>query len=211
MIGYGYGVLIADKRTDGSIRSWLNNDLVPALTVLHRAEAFIYRRLRVREMLATATGTIAASDDTLSLPDRYLAPRYLGITGTEAMEIKRKPLEEVERAFAYDAAGALVAGKPTIYCAHASVLQFDCPADADYPYRFVHYAEPAPLTTDNPTNVLTDRAFNALFCVGMAYACEWAKEDGKDEWLIKAAAEIDTLNAEDDQEMAGIEMAVRVI
>lgn len=211
MIGLDYGVLIADKKTDGSIRSWLNNDLVPALAVLHRAEAFIYRRLRVREMLEVATGTIAEDAATIDLPARFLAPRHLAVTGTEAAEIRHRQLEEVERAFAYDADGNRVTGKPGIYCVRGDVLQLNCPADADYAYRFVHYAEPAALSSANPTNLLTGRAFNALFCAGMAYACEWAKEDGVNDWLLKASAEIADLNVESDQETAGMEMEVRVI
>lgn len=211
MIGYDYTVLIADKKTEGSIKHWLNNDLVPSITILHEAQVWLYRRLRIREMLATATGTMAIGEDTIALPDRYVAPRYLTFTGTEAAEIKRKRLEEIERTYAYDQNGDRVLAKPVMYYTDATALQLDCPADKAYAWRFIHYAELAPLTSDNPSNVLTGRGFLALRAAAMASAARWDKQDSVEGWIQEAMAHVMELNVEDDQEQAGTEMVMQVM
>lgn len=211
MIGYDYTVLIGDKKTDGSVRNWLNNDLVPSLTILHQAETWLYRRLRIREMLTTTTGTLAADAETIPLPDRYVAPRSLFFTGILAGEIKHRRIEEVEAAFAYDSDGNRVTGRPVAYAADATVLQLDCPADQDYPWRLRYYQQLASLSSDNPSNVLTGRAFNAFHAAAMGFACRWDKEDGAESWFQQAVAHVEEINVEDDQELAATEMAVQVI
>lgn len=211
MIGYGYTVLIADKTTNGSIKNWLNNDRVPSLTILHQAQVWLYRHLRIREMLSVATGTMSIGDDTIDLPDRYVSPRRLAFTGTEAAKIAHKRLEEVEAAFAYDADGARVPAKPTMYFADATVLQLDAPADKAYPWRFRYYGELAPLSSENETNVLTGRAFNALHAACMGWAVQWDKQDSADRWFQQAMAHVEELNVEDDMELEGTEMSVQVV
>jgi hypothetical protein len=192
-----YGTLIADKTNEGSIKNWVNNTLVPSGIVLSMAEEFIYRRLRVRQMLVVATGNMVADQDYVVTPDRYVGPRSFWISGVNRAKLAHKLLEDVEEARNYDTAGDPVSQKPKMFWCSDTRVNFECPALEVYPYRFTHYAQLAALGGDNETNFLTDR--HPLL---LTSACLWAANlwlrKGEDALYYQKLAtdEIDTLNGE---------------
>lgn len=66
--------LVGAKTKPGSILNFVNYKKVPVEVVLTEAEAFIYSRLRVREMKADASITLAEHAWTAALPTGYLDP-----------------------------------------------------------------------------------------------------------------------------------------
>ena len=204
-----YTNLIAGKGVDGSIQNWINNDRVSATTVLTEAEAWIFRRLRVRQMIATQSATMTKDVDTVALPTGFRAPIWFTITGTEHQVLDMEPEQEVEAAFEYDGDGNRLSAKPQIFYVAATTLQMNAPALLAYTYRLVFYQTLTALGPTNGTNFLTDVAPRLLRCCCLAFASEFMKNDADREyWLAQAAGEIDTLNAEDDLNKIGIRMDV---
>lgn len=172
-----YSVLVGDKNTDGSIKQWVNNSLIPSAIILDLAEQYIYQSLRIREMVTLATGTIAADAETINLPERYRTPLSLWISGAEKGQIKHRLKEDVEAARPYDGDGNLVAERPKLFFADATAIRFQSKSDKEYPYRFWHYAALAPLSDSNQTNALTEKYADVLYA-----ACEFRANW----WLRKA-------------------------
>ena len=75
-----YHQLTADKATEGSIRNFVNQN-VPVAILIRQAEAFLYRRLRLRDQLTTVSGTIASGQSSVALPTDYLAAKQIKLTG----------------------------------------------------------------------------------------------------------------------------------
>lgn len=198
-----YTTLVAAKTTEGSIKNWLNDSAVPATTVLTEAEAWIYERLRAREMLAAATGTISSAADTIAVPSGYRIGLILWITGVNKAKLSRRTIEEVEGAFEYDSSGARVSDKPSLWYAGASTIQFNCTADQAYPYRLIYWGTPTALGAGNTTNFLTSRypRLLRLACLGIGY--EWKKDVGQRDVakLQEAAIEIELANQNADLEI----------
>ena len=142
--------LIGDRDQDGSIKNWCNNSSVPAATVLTEAEAWIYQRVRCRQMLATATGTLASGTDTITLPTRYRQPYFLFFAGTSTVGKhipSHKPLDFVKSKWSYDGAGVRSTGRPQFWSTDAANIQFEVNADQAYSYDFTHYEALAALSS----------------------------------------------------------------
>jgi hypothetical protein len=207
-----YTSLVADKSTSGSIKNWVNNSRVPADVILVEAEAWIYRRLRVREMLTRWTGTMTVGQESLTLPADYLQARTLWITGVERAQLKRALVEEVEARRAYDQNGALIRGKPHRFYADASTLQFEVAPDQAYPFRSVYYRQLPALGPSNTTNVLTAKFPTLLRFACMAMANSFMKDDGeKTYWEAKAAAELGEIKVESDLEMQNLDARMELV
>lgn len=207
-----YSALIATKSTPGSLCHWLNSDAVPVTTIISDAQAEIWRRLRVRQMLATTTGSMSVGSNTITLPADYIAARSIVYTGTyKDYPLKRVQPEDVENSFMYDNGGAALNDKPRAFYVLASTVQLNCPADVAYPYRMLYFAEPAVLAVStNETNFLTDRMPRLLRAMCMAYGNEWLKSaEERAYWLQIAGEMIETLNTEADFEMRNAELIVR--
>lgn len=189
------------RTVDGSIRAWLNNSTVPATTILEEAEAYLYSRLRVREMMGTATGTIGSGSDSVALPDDYLRMERMAITGEWAHKLALKDGPEIEAGAKWDENGARLEEMPTAYYTRGTIAQFENPADDAYPYRAVYYARPVPLGTGNETNFVTSRYPRMLRATCLAFASEWLKKaDDKQYWLTIAENEIRQANVESEAE-----------
>jgi len=205
-----YTALVAAKGTTGAIKTWVNRDNLDVETILTEAEQLIYDRLRVREMLASPqASTLTIGADTLALPARYLATRVFRFTGIYKKDLRRRLLEDVEAEFNYDSDGNRVNGEPTMYYATATTLQFDQPADVAYPYRWIFYQRPAPLSAGNATNFLTETKPSLLRAMCMAKAAEFLKDQKeKTYWLGVAGELIDAANAENDRELLDLDLRV---
>lgn len=205
--------LLGTRTVDGSIKQYVNHADVPSSIVLVQAEQWIYERLRIREMLTSATGTLSSAADTISLPSRYRQPYHFMFTASATVakfKPVRKTLDDVIGAFEYDADGNRTTGRPQTWSTDASNIQFDRKADQSYPYRFDYYQALAPLAAStNETNVLTDRLPRLLYATCNAFAQEWLKnEREKSYWLSVAMGEIDRANVTSDMEMDGVDLAV---
>lgn len=208
-----YPTLVAGKTTEGSIRNSAGNDRVPATIILTEAETFIYRRLRVREMLTSATGSIADGETSLATPTNFIAPWDFRITGLHQAEIKLRTANVVRSHWAYDGQGNRITGKPMYYYLDGSSLVFDRKTDKAYPYDFLHYAQPAALDGSNTTNFLTTRNPRLLRLACMAFAFDWLENSQEyDRYLMLAEREIQQMNAEASEAMyRGLDETPRVI
>jgi|TARA_Y100000034_G_scaffold134891_1_gene204698 hypothetical protein len=202
-----YSNLTASKATLGSIKAWVNYAEIDADEVLLEAEQWIYKRLRIEDMIAITTGTMAIGTDTVSKPTRWRGTMSFTITGTDKASLKRKEAGEVENAFQYDGTSVRVNEKPTRYYGLASSFQLDSPPDKAYPYRIVHYAALAPLTSSNETNALTDAHPRLLRAACLMQANEILKNpEERAYWHAIAQDAVREANIEDDLNLMGAEL-----
>lgn len=195
-----YTTLVADRDTDGSIKNWINKSTIPSTTVLEEAESWIYRRLRVRDMLSVDTSnTIASGEDTLALPTGYLGIRVFMLTSPSRRMLRSTTEAEVETLRPYSSAGVVQSSVPGAFYADGSNFHFNCKADRAYTTRLVIYKQPTALSGSNLTNFLTSRYPRLLRCACLAFASEFLKNTKTmNDWLAKAQAEIDEINIEND-------------
>lgn len=152
-----YTTLVATKTTAGSIANWVNNDSFDATSVLTMAEAEIWRRLRIFEMLERDTGTFTISQRHIVQPSLFEAPRHLWITGQYRSKLAHKTLDQIELNIPYDSSDNEIDGLPTMFSILGTNLVFDKPPDIAYPYALVSYKSLAPLSGSNLTNILTTK------------------------------------------------------
>lgn len=206
-----YTTLIADKDTDGSIKNWCNDSRIPSTTILTEAQAFIYTKLRVRQMLATATGNLLINTDTITLPTGYLAPYLFRFTGTVQSQPRYKLLDYILEQWTYDGDGNRVTGTPQYYATDEANIQFEIMAFQQFVYLFKHYARPAALADDNLTNFLTDNYPYLLRAACLHRAFEHLRNSReKQYWLAITEAQIFEAHKDSDLELMGVEMDVQI-
>ena len=136
--------LLASRSTAGSIKNWVNNSAIPETDILAEAEAWIYSKLRVRDMLIQRTQSdeaISAATTEISLPTGYRQTYNFMLTGTEKAKMTFKELFQLEDMYSYDSAGARVQQKPRFFAENATQLAFNCPSDATYTYLWTYYGD----------------------------------------------------------------------
>lgn len=177
-----YTTLVADRDTDGSLKSWINATDIPSTTILEEAQAHIYQNLRVREMLTNGSGTISQGDEAIPLSSftNYRQGHRLQIIGTTVDVAKSKlvrwPLDQVLDARSWDADGNRVQARPQWWATDASNIVLDSAADQDYPYEFWYYQALQSLSGSNLTNFLTDKYPAMLRYACLMKANEWKKD-----------------------------------
>jgi hypothetical protein len=197
-MGVTYSGLTGTRASQSSIRGWINQD-VPADVILDDAQAHIFRRLRVREMIAITTGTITASSTAVALPVRYLSTKRLRVVSPDAYEIQPRLIEDLDDMRSYDGSGGVSLGSPMMFAEAGTAAEFDVASDQAYVYRWTYFQEPARLSTATETNWLTDKAPRLVRAACLAFANEYMKDQAeKVYWLQVAEAEIDRLNEEYD-------------
>jgi len=177
-----YTTLIGSKATPGSILNWTNIVRVDPATCVAMAEDIIFAgylgpggrssALRVREMRTSTEFTVAAAASTYALPTRFLDPITL-YDRTNSGWIGPVHEEALIGHRSYDENGDIEAGYPSYYAIFNELLQFDVAFEEDAEMTFLHYARPAPLSGDNPTNWLTNRYGRILFLASCAMAYEF--------------------------------------
>lgn len=215
-----YNTLIGGTGSAGSIAQWvLSTAIVPAApTIVEEAEAWIYRRLRHWQMITSTSGTATASTTSLTVPANFLEDKLLRFTGTSAMVLTRKPLQEVINAQSYDSAGVRVADPPSIFANGGAGLQFDTAFDKAYPFTLWFYGQPGALgtATASSTNFLTGSYPRLMRCACMIGAAEFMKDNGlgnydRTYWEQQAEKEIFKANAESDMHQRSIEGGAIII
>lgn len=207
-----YSTLIADKSTVGSIKRWINYDLIPSEEVIEDAQAFIYSQLRVREMTTTSQLTFEAGTVGAALPTRFLDPITMrDHFGNEIVlrESRDHYIDEqtLDGAFT-DNVSLLEADLPTSYSLISSAgIIFDVTKSSagNATLLYVYYAAPALLAeTTNETNFLTTRYPHILRNTALGFGYLFRKDDESAERHLKmATALIESANAESDLSRRG--------
>ena len=164
-----FAVITGAKDTEGSIKNWLNDSTVPATNILIEAEAWIYERLRVREMLARSTSfQFDIATDSEALPSDFLDPvQYLPHNYGAPLPYYHEEAFRAPR----DEAGALFEGTPSRWTVIGTTAYVDVTCDANFAGVLMYYARPAALSSGNTTNFLTVRYPTLLrtVCTGLGF------------------------------------------
>lgn len=194
-MSYTYTVLTGDKTTSGSIKDWIARTDTPSATVLAEAEAWIYERLRVREMMARDEDfTFAINTSSLALPADFLDPISVvpwAWGSAELPFVHENALLENR-----DTTGAILSGVPSHWTIFGTTAYVDVKCQAAFGTVLNYYARPAALSADNETNFLTTRYPSLLrdtcLAFGYAHAKNWEQRDKylafAQAWLTDAAA-----------------------
>lgn len=200
-----YTTLVADRETAGSIKSSINFSRIDADAVLDEAEAWIYAKLRVRQMRSTATVSILSGASSAAFPTGYLDPIQLAIPG-HCNRLRRWDEERFRTFLGWDEDGVLPTGLPTIWADFDDLIQFNTLADQAYTAKMVFYKLPTALSTDNETNWLTTRYPTLVRRTCLMFAAEERKEyDTRDRAEKDALNQIAEIRIEADDAMRGIE------
>jgi hypothetical protein len=208
-----YTTLVGARTVEGSIRNWVNRTNPPATTILTEAQALIYQRLRCREMVQTATGTLAIGADAIDLSTevpRFRQPVTLLFTGTATLS-RHKPtfkrsIEVVQNAWEWDGDGNRVRGLPLIWSYEGANLQFDKPTDVARPWRLTYHGALAALSASNETNFLTERYPKMLRAACLAQVADFDKAAReRNHWYAVLMDEIAQANVDADLEYTGAE------
>ncbi len=206
-----FSTLCGPKGVPGSVADILNNSLIaPSVPYfIQEAESLIYRRLRHWRMLsAPTTATMTPGTSTLTLPSDFLDPYMLyltsssGVPGYGPMLIKLATPEQVIARYSYNGASRNQM-TPTMYYFDGNAINLDNVPDLAYPYSLIYYQQPAPLTTLNITNWVTQYYPRLFRAAVMAQAVEWTKESGSGQfdrtyWFGIVEAEIEKAQEESD-------------
>lgn len=200
-----YTKLVGDKTVDGSIKNWINWDQSPSDTILTEAQAFIYSRLRVREMSSFTTAlSIIQGASTLAMPANYIANKTLDILTPWQAHIDMLDEEYFVKFRSVDDAGVLYEGQPCVcmIIGDPAVAYFDVRADQAYTASMSYYARPDDLAlTVNEENWLTRRYPQLLraVCNYLAFLHKKEMTQAKG-WESIAMSFVNDANVEKDME-----------
>lgn len=191
--------LIGPKSNPASIHNYVNYRKVPVEVVLTEAQAFIYARLRVREMKTSAVITLTAAASSVALPTGFLDP--ISMWDREGWEMMPDRFVEPggitkRRTYTSD---VLDTGTPMEVAIFDEAFQFACKAEAQRKYDLVYYKTPTVLSASNLTNFLTSRYPHILRIGCLAGAASYMKDDAEEtKQLAKLTGLCDAANAESD-------------
>lgn len=212
-----YDVLIDSKECEGSIKNWANDSRIPSKTILEEAEQWIYKILRIRQMLRNTTGTLAKDAETVALSSfaGYKSPYFFMFTPTATLvkSIPRfKPLDFVVGQWAYDGTGARIKRRPSYWSTDDVNMQFDLVADVAYPFIFYYYRSLPALSPTNKTNVLTTEYLSLLRYACLRYAFEHLRHEKFLQYYTAATlSEANSVNEDSDLQLLGMQLEVDII
>lgn len=205
-----YGTLTGPKSTNGSIRYWVNYELLDVEGIILDAQAYIYGALRSREMKSVTPVTIAAGASTAPLPTDFLEPLRLQLTATgDALS----PVDEAEllRQQTTGDDGQIAVEIPTQYAIWDEALQFDTQAPTSLGAQLLYYRRPRTLGRQNQTNFLTTRYPNLLRVACLMHAADGLQDDQEyGRWKQRADELIARANVEADLVARGRDYSVSV-
>jgi hypothetical protein len=202
-MAFEYGTLTGPKSTLGSIRSWVNYELVDVEGVLLDAQAYIYGALRTREMRATAAFSLALNDQTEPLPTGFLEPIKLIYSTGETIEPKEESELIVNR-------GEIQSGQPFEYAIYDELFQFEVKADAAYTGTILYWKRSTYLGAQNRTNFLTTRYPNLLRVACLMHAADMVADSEYERWKKRTDELIGRANVEADLARKGADYTVSV-
>jgi hypothetical protein len=201
-----YDTLVGDKTTVGSIKYHINYERIDPVGILEEAQAWIYSKLRVRQMQSSASVSIAQGASTAAYPTGYLDPLHFGIPGFVS-RLRRKDIEWFRTNLGFDETAALPEGLSTYWTDYNDLIQLNTVADQAYTASMVFFKLPDALSSSNPTNWLTIRYPTLLRRVCLMLAAETRKEfDTFDREEARALQAIEEIKVESDNSLRGIEL-----
>jgi hypothetical protein len=201
-----YTSLTSPKGTNGSIANWVNfsDTLLPLADILTDAQAFIYERLRVREMKTTGTISLAQGDILKALPANTLD--VIALFDQYNNKIKAREAASLLGRRTVDSTGAWNQGQPGYFSLWDESFQFDYAANLAMTFNYLIYNQPAYLSSGNPTNFLTTRFPQLLRYACLMSAADFLNDDGKyNRYMQRFVALGDSANQTEDQQMWGME------
>lgn len=204
-----YDTLVGAKDVDGSIRNWVNWARAPAGILLAEAEAWVYSRLRTREMKTLVTGTIDEDAIDIDLPERFVGIISFRRTGDNAGKIAELNIAHFENRLSFESDGiTLLKGTPCECVPDGTKIRLNARADQDYPYRLWFWRRAQALSVLSQTNFLTER-YPYLLTAACLYRANAHRKDAKERehWLQMAVGHIEEANAEADLEKTAAEYA----
>lgn len=182
-----YTTLVGTKSTAGSLANWLNRSDLPVAEILSESEAFIYERLRVREMQVVTTLTFADESSSEDLPADFLDPISFLPHGWG------QPLlyvhEEALRAYRDEDGNLFESPTPSRWTTIGTTAHLDVKLDGSFSGHLMYYARPAALGASNTTNWLTMRYPRLLRTVCMGIGMEHMKDTQRaDSYLARGEA-----------------------
>lgn len=201
-----YDTLVGEKTVTGSIKWAINYDRIDPAGILEEAQAWIYARLRVRQMKSSASVAIADGASTASYPTGYLDPLHFGIPGFMP-KIRSKDVEWFRTNLGFDENADLPEGLPTYWTDYNDLIQLNTVADQAYTASMVFFKTPDALSSSNPTNWLTSKYPTLVRRTCLMFSAEARKEfDTFDREEARALQMIDEIKVESDNSMRGIEL-----
>lgn len=169
-----YNQLTAAKTVSGSIQNWINDSTLPVTDILTESQAWIYQRLRTREMTSLNTNfRFVNNTNFTALPADFLDPiQFLPWGWSDPLEFEH---EEAIR-IPLDQNGNLFLGTPSQWTIIGTNAYVDVSCNGDFPGALMYYALPPALSGINTTNFLTVRYPTLLRRTCMAYGYEFRKD-----------------------------------
>jgi hypothetical protein len=174
-----YNTLAGAKSLEGSLKYWVNHSELPVGEIITDAQNEVYSRLRVREMLASASLSIAVNDSTAPLPSGFLDP--LSLLDQWGDDIVLRDLRVLRRLRSFDSTGTLIVGPISNYAINGTTILFDMASNATTTFPLDYFQKPTVLSAGNPTNFLTTR-YSHLFRAALlkhAYAFRKAFDEAR--------------------------------
>lgn len=199
-MAFDYTTLIAAKSTPGSIKAWGGHASLESDRILTEAQAYIYQRLRVREMRKTVLVSLTSGDSYKALSAistaGFLDPIGFRLDGDseDLPYVHETGLQRLR-----DSDGALSTGWPSRWAILDEQMQFDVAVDQNITGRMVFYETPTVLSGENTTNFLTSRFPTLLRRACLMFA--WEQQRRADLFAEEQAltdAAIDQANATED-------------
>ena len=186
-----YTTLTGTKATAGSVANWVNRSDLPTTEIVTEAEAWIFERLRVREMITdeALTFTSATSSKALSsLAATFLDPiQFVPYQWADPLEFVAETKFRPSR----DSSGVLQSSsEPSLWTIIGATAHLDVLLSANFSGRMMYYARPAALSSTE-TNFLTVRYPTLLRYALMGKAYDHMKDTQRSlEYLQKAEVAI---------------------
>lgn len=199
-----YTTLIGDVGTAGSIKYHANFARLDAAGILDEAQKWIYKKLRVAEMVTSEDVTIAQDAISAALPARYLDPILFAIPGY-CRRLRYTDLERFKANLAYDDSAVLPVAMPTRWAREGTTALFNHKADQAYTGRLTFYQQPEALGASNQTNWLTEKYPTLLRRACLRFAAEERKRTTDAQALeLMCLSDIEDIKKESDLNMRGM-------
>lgn len=192
-----YTTFTSGKTTAGSLANWVNRGDLPTSAILTEAEAEIYKRLRVREMMTDEAFTFSSASSSKALstlsgtfldPVQFVPYEWadeLPFVGPERFRPSRNSSGTLESA-----------ATPSQWTIIGETAHLDVLLSAAFSGRMMYYALPTALGSGNTTNFLTTRYPKLLREMSMSIAYVHMKDTARaQEHLAYAMAGIAEANA----------------
>lgn len=191
-----YTTLTAGKATAGSIQNWVNRSDLPMTEILAEAEALIYTKLRVREMMLRDDFAVLAGESAASVPSDFLDPVSLTPYGwAEGLDYQNESIFQQNM----DEDGVVLEGTPIAFTVIGSQIVFDVKLSEAFGGKLLYYKLPASLSAGNPTNFLTSRYPTLLRRACLVYAYEHMKDENRsNDYLKKVMMDAEEISRQDE-------------